>query len=67
MNCEITRRIFPSKISPKFDINYFVIRIRDHRKEVYKKQLNPIYSLREHLEEIQKTFPFTQNIDDLCK
>ena len=65
MNCTVTRRNWPSRINPKYDINYNFIRIKLNGKEVYRRQLNPIYDLRTHIVALHAIYPFVENIDNL--
>ena len=60
MECTITRRKFLSKIRPEYDTNYFRIVIRENGKRIYEKLLNPIYDLDKFLEELKKTYEFSE-------
>ena len=65
MNVVINRRVYKSRIHPKYDIHYFLIYIRNNRTHIFQKQLNPIYDLRKELTALKKQYNFTENIDDL--
>ena len=65
MNVVINRRVYKSRIHPKYDIHYFLIYIRNNRTHIFQKQLNPIYDLRKELTALKKQYKFIENIDDL--
>ena len=65
MNVVINRRVYKSRIHPKYDINYYLIYIRNNRTHIFQKQLNPIYDLRKELTALKKQYKFIENIDDL--
>ena len=60
MKCIITRRNFPSRIRPEYDILYFKIVIRKNGRRIFEKLLNPIYDLNEFLEELQAIYNFNE-------
>ena len=60
MKLVISERIHKSNIKPEWDNYYWVIYVKENKKQIYFKHWNKMFDLKPFLESLIKTYSITE-------